>query len=161
MAEETGLELEVIDRETEARLAVAGARPLIAPDAARVLLFDIGGGSTEVRWLTRRAGQLHDRRLDLAAGGRRDDRRALRRHRVTPECFAAMRGHVRPMLREFVSRVAAIDGCAVPDHMLGTSGTVTTIAASIWRCGVMIARGSTAAGCTATKSGASPAISWP
>jgi exopolyphosphatase / guanosine-5'-triphosphate,3'-diphosphate pyrophosphatase len=38
VAEETGLELEVIDRETEARLAVAGASPLIAPDAARVLL---------------------------------------------------------------------------------------------------------------------------
>jgi exopolyphosphatase/guanosine-5'-triphosphate,3'-diphosphate pyrophosphatase len=50
---ETGLELEVIDRETEAVLAATGASPLVDPDARSCLVFDIGGGSTELMWLTR------------------------------------------------------------------------------------------------------------
>jgi exopolyphosphatase / guanosine-5'-triphosphate,3'-diphosphate pyrophosphatase len=48
---------------------------------------------------------------------------------VTAHSFAAMRDHLRPLLAEFVSRVQAIKGrAAVPSHLLGTSGTVTTIA---------------------------------
>src|SRR5215212_3767383 len=54
---ETGLELEIIDRETEARLAVAGAEPLIDQRADKILVFDIGGGSTELMWLERSGGK--------------------------------------------------------------------------------------------------------
>ena len=42
IAEEVGLELEVIDRETEAELAATGCTPLFDPDADGVILFDIG-----------------------------------------------------------------------------------------------------------------------
>ena len=49
--DELGLELEIIDRETEAGLAAAGASPLICGEARSVLVFDIGGGSTEILWL--------------------------------------------------------------------------------------------------------------
>jgi exopolyphosphatase/guanosine-5'-triphosphate,3'-diphosphate pyrophosphatase len=133
VAEETGLELEVIDRETEARLAVAGASPLIAPDAARVLLFDIGGGSTEVSWLTVEPGNYTIDAWTSVPEGVVTIAERFGGTDVTPECFAAMRGHVRPMLRDFASRVAEIDKRTVPDHMLGTSGTVTTI------CGVHLA----------------------
>src|SRR5258707_766470 len=48
IAEEVGLELEIIDRETEAGLAAAGCTPLIDPEAEGVVLFDIGGGSSEL-----------------------------------------------------------------------------------------------------------------
>ena len=48
-----GLELEIIDRETEARFAARGCGSLADPTAESVLLFDIGGGSTELVWLTR------------------------------------------------------------------------------------------------------------
>src|SRR5437588_978991 len=48
VAHEVGLELEVIDRETEAELAAAGCTPLIDPEAEGVILFDIGGGSSEL-----------------------------------------------------------------------------------------------------------------
>ena len=51
--EELGLELEVIDRETEARLAATGCTPLIDPQADGVVLFDIGGGSSELVRLNR------------------------------------------------------------------------------------------------------------
>ena len=46
--DEVGLELEIVDRETEARLAATGCTPLIDPDADGVILFDIGGGSSEL-----------------------------------------------------------------------------------------------------------------
>ncbi|MFM9163118.1 MAG: Ppx/GppA phosphatase family protein, partial [Methylocystis sp.] len=45
--ERTGLELEIITRETEARYAARGCASLADPHAEGVLLFDIGGGSTE------------------------------------------------------------------------------------------------------------------
>ena len=53
IAGEVGLELEIIDRETEATLAATGCTPLIDPGADAVVLFDIGGGSSELVWLDR------------------------------------------------------------------------------------------------------------
>lgn len=48
---ETGLALDIITPEEEARLAVAGCAPLIDVDAEQLLVFDIGGGSTELIWI--------------------------------------------------------------------------------------------------------------
>src|SRR5918992_1447264 len=48
VAEEVGLELEIVDRETEASLAASGCSPLLDPRAQGVILFDIGGGSSEL-----------------------------------------------------------------------------------------------------------------
>src|SRR3974390_3205904 len=53
VAEEVGLELEVINRETEATLAATGCTMLLDPQAEGALLFDIGGGSSELVWLDR------------------------------------------------------------------------------------------------------------
>ncbi|TIP52144.1 MAG: Ppx/GppA family phosphatase, partial [Mesorhizobium sp.] len=44
---EAGLKLEIIDRQTEARLAVSGCGSLVERDTQGVVLFDIGGGSSE------------------------------------------------------------------------------------------------------------------
>src|SRR6185437_14162094 len=49
--QETGLELEVISAEVEADLAADGCAPLIGRKYRGALVFDIGGGSTEVIWL--------------------------------------------------------------------------------------------------------------
>lgn len=46
--EETGIRLEIITPEEESRLAVSGCGPLVDAEAERVLVFDIGGGSTEL-----------------------------------------------------------------------------------------------------------------
>src|SRR5580692_2157545 len=48
VAAETGIHLEVIDRETEAALAVIGCSPLLDPRGRGAILFDIGGGSSEL-----------------------------------------------------------------------------------------------------------------
>lgn len=47
---ETGLNLEIISFEEECRLGVAGCVPLINRNIRHALVFDIGGGSTEVSW---------------------------------------------------------------------------------------------------------------
>ena len=49
---ETGLELEIISPQEEARLIVEGCLPLFHEETSHALLFDIGGGSTELIWLT-------------------------------------------------------------------------------------------------------------
>ena len=48
---ETGLNMEVISAAEEARLAVLGCQTLIAPGKRHALVFDIGGGSTELIWV--------------------------------------------------------------------------------------------------------------
>src|SRR5262249_62048647 len=51
-----GLDLEIVDSATEARLAAAGCTELFDPAASGVILFDIGGGSSEVVRLNRPNG---------------------------------------------------------------------------------------------------------
>ncbi len=48
---ETGLQLEIIAPEEEARLAVISCAPLVSPTTEQLLVVDIGGGSTELVWI--------------------------------------------------------------------------------------------------------------
>ncbi|RME63593.1 MAG: Ppx/GppA family phosphatase, partial [Alphaproteobacteria bacterium] len=48
---ETGIALDVITAEEEARLAVLGCQSLLDPTVGDALVFDIGGGSTELIWV--------------------------------------------------------------------------------------------------------------
>ncbi len=126
---ETGLRLEVIDRQTEAKLAVAGAAPLIEPGAERVLVFDIGGGSTELIWLERAAAERAIRDWISLPAGVVTIAEMFGGVEVTGATYAAMCSHVRAMLEPFRGRLADRTGLSTgPDHLLGTSGTVTTIA---------------------------------
>lgn len=129
-AAETGLQLEIIDRETEALLAATGAEPLIDAAAETALVFDIGGGSTEVMWMAKTGERFEIAAwTSLAAGVVTISERFGGGADVTPQAFAAMRAHVKPMLAEFRARIVAATGRQPePSHLLGTSGTVTTIA---------------------------------
>ena len=51
------LRLEIVDHRTEAYLAVTGCAALADPRAQSVIVFDIGGGSTEIAWLDGRAAR--------------------------------------------------------------------------------------------------------
>ncbi len=68
---ETGLVLELIKPEEEARLAVISCAPLLDPNVSQVLIVDIGGGSTELVWIDL-SGVPHESRisamLDLNLG---------------------------------------------------------------------------------------------
>src|SRR5690606_30481931 len=48
---ETGLPLEIIEPEEEARLAVVSCAPLVSTRTEQLLVVDIGGGSTELVWI--------------------------------------------------------------------------------------------------------------
>ncbi len=129
VAKETGIKLEVIDRETEATLAVIGCSPLLDPRGRGAILFDIGGGSTELVRIERDpeeqdAAPRIKAWMSIPLGvvtiaenfGGRD---------VTPESYARMVAEVAQHIAPF----AAEHGADLKDlHMLGTSGTVTTLA---------------------------------
>jgi exopolyphosphatase / guanosine-5'-triphosphate,3'-diphosphate pyrophosphatase len=129
VAAETGIRLEVIDRETEAALAVIGCSPLLDPKGRGAILFDIGGGSTELVRIERdpdepNAAPRIKAWMSIPLGvvtlaehfGGKD---------VTQESYASMVSEVA----QHVAPFAAEHGEDLADmHLLGTSGTVTTLA---------------------------------
>jgi exopolyphosphatase/guanosine-5'-triphosphate,3'-diphosphate pyrophosphatase len=133
---ETSLNLEVVSRETEAELAVSGCSSLIDPRATGVSWFDIGGGSTELAILDIRKRNGH---TDPAIAKRIVGWTSLpvgvvgiaERYggvEVSPETFERIVGDVGEMLEDF-DALGALDNHARRNvHLLGTSGTVTTIA---------------------------------
>lgn len=130
--ENTGLVLEVVDRRTEAGLAAAGCAPLVDPHSEGAVLFDIGGGSTEVVWLGRRgAGDDGPPRarvrswISLPVGVVSLSER-YGGTRVSRDIFRSMVREVRTML-EGVRESWGVRRCD-RIHLLGTSGTVTTVA---------------------------------
>jgi exopolyphosphatase/guanosine-5'-triphosphate,3'-diphosphate pyrophosphatase len=125
--EEIGLDLEIIDRETEANLAAAGASPLICGEARSVLVFDIGGGSTEILWLNVEDGRYRIGDWTSLPAGVVTVAERFGGKTVSTDNFAAMRQHVNTLARPFVERLINGGGVPVPDHLLGTSGTVTTV----------------------------------
>ena len=79
---ETGLEMEIITPEQEARLALAGCAPLLDAAAEHLMVFDIGGGSTELIWIDLSGADPAERQrllLALAPGAGGPDRSELRR----------------------------------------------------------------------------------
>lgn len=136
VAELLGLELEVIDRETEAELAATSCTPLIDPEAEGVVLFDIGGGSSELVRLGRSPADGRGPPPPRIKGWVSLPHGVVtlaERHgglNVTRDIYEAMVAEVaaliEPFAREHGPGVGGADLGGV--HMLGTSGTVTTIA---------------------------------
>lgn len=139
---EVGLKIEVLDREAEASLAVSGCASLIDRRADYVLVFDIGGGSSELIWL-----DISKQRGAPGADGRgpmvKPDIVAWTSlpvgvvtlaerfggHDVTSESFERMVDHVAALVAPFEALHAfraMAEGRSI--HLLGTSGTVTTVA---------------------------------
>ena len=157
VARETGLHLDVIGAGDEARLAVAGCAPLFDTDRDCLLVFDIGGGSTEIVWIDL-AHTPKERRRDILLGvapKNVDEAKIDEEIRILADGarwtslpvgvvtlaekyknisnerdrFNAMRDFTNTLIAPF-----AADGAgATPDRLqrmqlLGTSGTITTLA---------------------------------
>jgi exopolyphosphatase/guanosine-5'-triphosphate,3'-diphosphate pyrophosphatase len=129
VAAETGIRLEVIDRETEAALAVLGCSPLLDQDGRGAILFDIGGGSTELVRIERdpaepNAAPRIKAWMSIPLGvvtlaerfGGRD---------VTTQSYALT---VQEVAKHIAGFAAEHGGDLEGMHLLGTSGTVTTLA---------------------------------
>ncbi len=138
-----GLDIEILTPEVEARLAVSGSAALIDASCDFVLVFDIGGGSSELILLdlTRR-----NRQRDRRFAGRLDAQHCMvawtslpmgvvtfaerfgGRH-VAPADFEAMVAETQQRLQAFEVQNKVSERLAGRRmHMLGTSGTVTTVA---------------------------------
>ena len=149
---ETGLNLEIIQPEEEARLAVISCAPLVSTKTEQLLVVDIGGGSTELVW------------IELSSVPRRERPRAIMRlhagfHAVdspfvaakvvdwisVPLGVATLRDHFSDVeddaaryalmswfFEENLSEFAPYKDQPPREgfQIIGTSGTVTTVAAS-------------------------------
>lgn len=129
--EETGLGLRIISAREEAELAMESCAPLLEKGDRRALLFDIGGGSTEIAWM--RVPQECGRPeligyLSLPLGV------VTLAERAEQDCFteAGFLG----VVEEVAARLEAFDRVhgiqreirAGGVRLMGTSGTVTTLA---------------------------------
>jgi exopolyphosphatase/guanosine-5'-triphosphate,3'-diphosphate pyrophosphatase len=149
---ETGLDLTIIAPEEEARLAVISCAPLVSTRTEQLLVVDIGGGSTELVWIDLTAVPRRERPraiMRLHAGFRQDPSpfpvarvvdwisvplgvATLRDqfHDVEDDAarFALMSWYFEENLAAFAPSTAqqSREGFQI----IGTSGTVTTVAAS-------------------------------
>ncbi len=141
--EVTGLDIEVLSRESEARLAVSGCAALLDGRSDLALVFDIGGGSSELIWLdlslrggdrTRSVSERVEAQNCIAAwtslpvGVVTLAERFGGRH-VTREVFDDMVDYVHSYLEPFEAEHRFREKMRHRRaHLLGTSGTVTTVA---------------------------------
>lgn len=131
---EVGLQLEIVDQETEARLAVSGCGTLVEQGTEAVVLFDIGGGSSEIALIDvskRRSPRLAEHIIawtSLPVGVVTLAER-FGGEIVTQDDFFKMKAYVSVLLEQFAGRDKLDHLARSPNfHLLGTSGTVTTLA---------------------------------
>jgi exopolyphosphatase / guanosine-5'-triphosphate,3'-diphosphate pyrophosphatase len=132
--DELGIELEIISTAEEARLVVTGCAPLLHPRIPYAIVFDIGGGSTEIVWLRQAEARGSRPCLEILGSV------SLPFGVVTfTERFGGIevsRSIYRAMVAEAEAALAPFDKAhfirrevrAHQVQMLGSSGTVTTLA---------------------------------
>src|SRR4051812_545985 len=126
---ETGIVLDIIEPAEEARLAVLGCHKLLEPGDGPALIFDIGGGSTELVLIDQQEGAPKIRAWWSAPWGvvsltESEGKEALE----GPDRLLAYK-----RMRERARRAFANFATMLPENregirLLGTSGTVTTLA---------------------------------
>ena len=126
---ETGIVLDIIEPQEEARLAVLGCHKLLEPGDGPALIFDIGGGSTELVLVEQSDLGPKIRAWWSAPWGVVSLTESEGRENIEgPDRIAAYK-RMRERVRHAFSRFADM----LPENregirLLGTSGTVTTLA---------------------------------
>lgn len=129
---ETGIRLQIITAEQEARLAVMGCHALLEPGTGPALVFDIGGGSTELvlldgesggaphvgDWFSAPWGVVSLSESEPHLGDTEEELR---------DAYARMRARVSEAFAPFAANLKT-RGFGAGGRLLGTSGTVTTLA---------------------------------
>ena len=126
--DEAGLHLEVISSEEEAELAAEGCAPLIGRKYKGALVFDIGGGSTEIIWLAKSPVGPQKKLLASIPLGVVSLAESYGEAATSAEGFARMRNDLRERFVPYAKETEA-EFDVRRNHLLGTSGTVTTLAA--------------------------------
>jgi exopolyphosphatase/guanosine-5'-triphosphate,3'-diphosphate pyrophosphatase len=130
VAGETGLDLDIISAHEEAGLALAGCASLMEPEVPWALVFDIGGGSTELIWVRNESGRQDVQGVQSLPVGVVTLAEEMGERLNTAAGYAQAVDDITLRLSPFEARHAIAgrlsDGSV---QMLGTSGTVTTLAA--------------------------------
>ena len=147
---ETGLTIEIIGSEEEARLAVISCAPLVRAGSEQLLIVDIGGGSTELVWIDLSQVDPDDRSKSIMRLSSGFDRQGLGDARVVdwisvPLGVATLKDQFIDVEDDsarfalmswfFEESLATFSPATVAQprkgfQIIGTSGTVTTVAAS-------------------------------
>ena len=126
---ETGIALEIIAPKEEARLAVLGCHKLLEPGDGPALIFDIGGGSTELVLIEPGDDNPRIRAWWSAPWGvvslTETEGRAAIEGEGRVAAYARMRERV---YRSFARFIEMLPTDRQNIRLLGTSGTVTTLA---------------------------------
>ncbi|MGK7871268.1 Ppx/GppA phosphatase family protein [Falsiroseomonas sp. E2-1-a20] len=132
---ETGLRLRIISAREEAELAMEACAPLLECGDRRALLFDIGGGSTEIAWIRIPPGRPQDRPVPELIGTISVPVGVVTlSERCGPSCFTEAGFHA--VVDEVAAKLRGFDAVHCIGHeihaggvrLMGTSGTVTTLA---------------------------------
>ena len=118
----TGIRIQVIPWEEEARLTLEGVRWKIPHQNKKILVFDIGGGSTE--FILSRGNKIAAT-AGTGLGTVRLTEKFITRHPVDPDELRNLEDHLSKSLTSVKERLAEFD----PELLIGTAGTVTTLAA--------------------------------
>lgn len=126
---ETGICLEIIAPEEEARLAMLGCHRLLEPGDGPALIFDIGGGSTELVLIDTDGGEPRIKCWWSAPWGvvslTESEGRDFPDVAARRAAYGRMRERVRHAFRHFTELLPA---SRAGIRLMGTSGTVTTLA---------------------------------
>lgn len=127
---ETGLDLEIIDGKSEAELAAIGCGSLFDRQVDDIILFDIGGGSTEVSRMSRNEAGHFFRLVDSDSVPLGVVRLSERHAGPGPRDhgYEGMLSESQERLAAFMNRQSGLDDMRRV-QIIGTSGTVTTLAA--------------------------------
>ncbi|MEE2986430.1 MAG: Ppx/GppA phosphatase family protein [Nitrospinota bacterium] len=118
----TGIRIQVIPWEEEARLTLEGVLWKIPHQNKKILAFDIGGGSTE--FILSRGNKIAAT-AGTGLGTVRLTEKFITRHPVDPDELRNLEDHLSKSLTSVKERLAEFD----PELLIGTAGTVTTLAA--------------------------------
>ncbi len=122
---EAGIALEIVSQDEEARLAALGCAPLLGSAFAGALVFDIGGGSTEIIRMRRTHNQVETLFAASVPFGV-----VTLNEGPSGGDYGKLLAEVTPIIARVAQRMASQAGPFDPAayHLLGTSGTATTLA---------------------------------
>ena len=119
---ETGIDIKIITWEEEARLTLEGVYWKIPHENRRVITFDIGGGSTE--FILSEGENIKDF-CSTSLGVVRLTEKFITQHPVDEKEYHSLQNHLQYELQIVKNKLSAFP----PELLIGTAGTVTTLAA--------------------------------
>lgn len=129
---EVRIKLHIIDPAEEARLAVLGCKALLESTYSNAIVFDIGGGSTELIWVKIRGNDIPEiiDWISIPFGVVNLSEKYGTQEVISHIKYAQMRQDIVAAITSFQQKNNMMEMVALGKvQLLGTSGTITTLTA--------------------------------